>query len=422
MKAEESGELMGRDPTLDPADKFRSTAEHRPGKPGCPQVAGWLDGSMTLTEAPLPFPDCVPTLTDVERTVTLRAHGAGDLDALVEQCNDPATRLWTTVPISEGGYTRADAEGFALRFVPQAWAAGRTRLWAIEAEIDSRRRFCGSIDLRLRDNAEAEVGFGLHPAARGRSVMSTALRIVVKHGFDDLGLQVIRWRARVGNWPSRRVAAAAGFRFDGMVRGLLVHRGQRFDGWVATITSADTRAALPWLDPPVLRTTGLILRPFSDADVPRIVAATTDPRTQHWLVSLPDPYRVSDARAYVEATRELAARDRGLVWCVSDATSDLCIGAVSVEGFGGYARRREIGYWAHPAARGRGVMTTAVGAVTRYVEDNDLADSLLIRCAVGNAASRHVAEAAGYSQIGIQPRCEPLRDGSMSDLVLYSRP
>ncbi len=374
---------------------------------------------MTLAEATLPFPHCVPTLTDAERIITLRAHSADDIDALVEQCNDPATRFWTTVPISEAGYTRADAEDFALRFVPQAWAAGRTRLWAIDAEIDSRRRFCGSIDLRLRDNAEAEVGFGLHPAARGRSVMSTAVRIVVRHGFDDLGLRVIRWRARVGNWPSRRVAAAAGFRFDGTVRELLVHRGQLFDGWVATITAADSRAALPWLDPPVLRPTGLNLRPFSDADVPRIVAATTDPRTQQWLVSLPDPYRASDARAYIQATRELAASNRGLVWCVADATSDLCLGAVRL---GGYARRLEIGYWAHPAARGRGVMTAAVRAVTRYAEDNDLADSLLIRGAVGNAASRHVAEAARYSQIGIQPRCEPLRDGSLSDLVLYSRP
>ena len=36
-----------------------------------------------------------------------------------------------------------------------------------------------------------------------------------------------------------------------------------------------------------------------------------------------------------------------------------------------------------------------------------------------NRASRHVAEAAGYRQVGIQPASEPIGDGALSDLVLY---
>lgn len=56
------------------------------------------------------------------------------------------------------------------------------------------------------------------------------------------------------------------------------------------------------------------------------------------------------------------------------------------------------------------------------MEDNDLGDSILTRCAAENTASRHVTEAAGFSTIGTQPRCEPVGDGSLDDLVLYSRP
>jgi hypothetical protein len=33
-----------------------------------------------------------------------------------------------------------------------------------------------------------------------------------------------------------------------------------------------------------------------------------------------------------------------------------------------------------------------------------------------------VAEGAGYREIGIQPASEPLGDGTLADLVLYSRP
>jgi RimJ/RimL family protein N-acetyltransferase len=45
---------------------------------------------------------------------------------------------------------------------------------------------------------------------------------------------VIRWRAVVANGPSRRVAAAAGWRLDGLVRRTLLDRGELLDGWVAT--------------------------------------------------------------------------------------------------------------------------------------------------------------------------------------------
>ena len=46
----------------------------------------------------------------------------------------------------------------------------------------------------------------------------------------------------------------------------------------------------------------------------------------------------------------------------------------------------------------------------------------MIRCARGNPASRRVAERAGYTKIGVQPTSEPLGDGKLADLVLYSCP
>jgi RimJ/RimL family protein N-acetyltransferase len=72
--------------------------------------------------------------------------------------------------------------------------------------------------------------------------MSTALHLVCTYGFEEIGLEVIRWRALVGNWASRRVAARVGFIFDGTVRRLLVHRGELLDGWIATLTRDDPRA------------------------------------------------------------------------------------------------------------------------------------------------------------------------------------
>jgi [ribosomal protein S5]-alanine N-acetyltransferase len=246
--------------------------------------------------------------------------------------------------------------------------------------------------------------------------------LVCAYGFDVAGLQVIRWRAVVGNWASRRVAAKVGFIFDGTVRRLLVHRGELLDGWIATLTRDDPRVPQPWLDPVEMCGRGIRLRAFRDSDVGRIVEACSDAGTSYWLISMPQPYRSDNALAYLEATAEMAARGAGLAWCIADPRDDRCLGSISLDGLSGYSQRGEIGYWAHPDARGRGVVSEAVRLVTGHAKESGLATSLLIRCASSNAASRRVAERAGYREIGIQPASEPLGDGALADLVLYSSP
>ena len=99
--------------------------------------------------------------------------------------------------------------------------------------------------------------------------MTAALRLVRDHGFDVLGVQAIRWQAAVGNWGSRRTAAAAGFRFDGTIRWLLSHRGELLDGWHATLTADDPRVDLSWPSPPMLAGGRITLRPFATADAGR---------------------------------------------------------------------------------------------------------------------------------------------------------
>jgi RimJ/RimL family protein N-acetyltransferase len=366
------------------------------------------------------FPEDVPVLVDRTAGVTLRALGPPDLGAVVEQCHDPDSIRWTTVPVPEGGYGPAEAEDF-LGMVAAGWRSGQLLTWAIE-EHARPGVYCGSIDLRIQGDGIAETGFVLHPAARGRHLMSAALRLVRDFAFDVARLRVVRWRAVVGNWSSRRVAAAAGWRFDGTVRRSLVHRGELLDGWVATLLASDPRAPQPWLDPPVLTASGFRLRPFVDTDADRVTEACSDPRTQQWLASLPRPYRREHALVYVGGTREMAAQGTGLVWCVADRNDDRCLASVSLEGFGGYSRRAEIGYWAHPETRARGVVTEAARLVTAYAESHDLVDSLLLRAAATNTASRHVAVSAGYRKVGVLQRAEPLGDGTVTDLVLYARP
>ena len=90
----------------------------------------------------------------------------------------------------------------------------------------------GGVGLGMGANASAEIGYWVAPEARGRGVAPTAVRAVCRWAFSTKGLELIEWRAEVGNEASRRVAEKAGFRMEGELRKRLVHRGVRVDAWV----------------------------------------------------------------------------------------------------------------------------------------------------------------------------------------------
>ncbi|MGH3597536.1 MAG: GNAT family N-acetyltransferase [Mycobacterium sp.] len=176
-----------------------------------------------------------PELSDGPELV-LRRPLPEDLDDIVAQCQDPEFQRWTTIPVP---YGETDAQEF-LRRVADGWRAN-VAVFAIVYQ----GRYAGGVDLRLDGVGGAEVGFGLGPWARGKGVMSRALRLALAWGFELPGVDVVHWRAQVGNWPSRRVAERCGFRMDGTVRGLLEQGGERRDGWIGSLRRGDPMTGKP---------------------------------------------------------------------------------------------------------------------------------------------------------------------------------
>lgn len=179
-----------------------------------------------------------PELTDGP-DLLLRLPRAADVDDIVAQCRDLEFQRWTTVPVP---YVETDAQEF-LKRVAQGWRANVATL-----AIVHDGRFSGSVDLRFDGVSGAEVGFGLGPWARGQGVMSRALRLALAWSFELPGVEVMRWAAHVGNWPSRRVASRCGFRMEGTVRGLLEQRGERRDGWIGSLRRGDPMTGQPDFD------------------------------------------------------------------------------------------------------------------------------------------------------------------------------
>src|SRR5699024_7600402 len=79
---------------------------------------------------------------------------------------------------------------------------------------------------------------------------------------------------------------------------------------------------------PTLQEGPIRLRRWRHSDAARVVQACSDSETQLWL-PLPGPYTLPDAESYISEAQQ-AEPDHRWAFCVADAGSDECLGALDV--------------------------------------------------------------------------------------------
>lgn len=140
-------------------------------------------------------------------------------------------------------YTRVP-EPVPDRFA-ESWAA-RYEAGRVEgtrqnfAIVDAEDAFCGiavapTID---RDEQTAELGYVVAPHARGQGVAAEALRQLSDWAFGQ-GLVRLYLLISEQNPASKKVAARAGYRFEGVMRSVYVKPGIREDTEVWARLSSD---------------------------------------------------------------------------------------------------------------------------------------------------------------------------------------
>lgn len=355
--------------------------------------------------------------------VLLAIPTVDDIDRITECCQDPQIQKWiTSIPIP---YSADDAKKFVTEICPSGWSEEKELAWAIRDP--ENRRFLGMLGIRPHNNGLAEIGFWLAPDARGRHIVSRAVRLAASYAFDPEGLGVthLQWWALVGNWPSRRVAWATGFEFGGTVSGGLGVRGERRDAWLATLHAGEPmKPRTTWLDVPTLHGSRVTLRPFAQSDAEAVVEACNDPLTQHWLSTLPSPYTRTDALKYLESRWDEPARGTGVHWAATVSDGGPARGSFSLMGLDRRSGGAEVGYWVHPDVRGKAVATEAVGLMLRHAFTNENNGGLglrrvIVAHVVGNEGSRLPIERNGFKLIGDERAVHQFRDGSVGDRMWY---
>ena len=176
-----------------------------------------------------------PTVTGAK--VLLRPWTADDADAVFTACQDPEIQRWTTVP---SPYSHSDAVGYVTEVAPAAWDDGG----AVFAVVDpGTGRPVGAMGAHGMRDGVAHVGYWTAPEARGRGLTSDALRTLTRWFLGDGGAARVELVVEPANVGSVRVAEAAGFTREGVLRQRFVLRGRRADVVVYSMLPSDPAAA-----------------------------------------------------------------------------------------------------------------------------------------------------------------------------------
>lgn|ERR1022692_933211 len=182
----------------------------------------------------LPFPD--PLLQ--VNAVLLRPWNKTDVPSIVTACQDPTISRWS--PAIPYPYSEDDALGWLEQQEPARLAGASLDLAVVHATSDEVLGAIGLGSVKIAQGT-ASIGYWLAPEARGHGYITSAVRLLVRWGFDRLGLARIELTTGPENIASQRVAERCGFRQEGCLRSHMFvrHSGQRRDSIVYGLLPGD---------------------------------------------------------------------------------------------------------------------------------------------------------------------------------------
>jgi len=164
-----------------------------------PQLADDTIGLEPLSQDDVP--DMFGLVDDEDVLRFTRVPARSDIDFV---------RAW--IGRYERGWQEGTRAGFAVRDMNGAGFLG----------------FAAAVDLHL-ETQEAELGYMVVPAARGRGVALRSLDLLTRWCFDALGLIRLELRIDPQNEPSLRIAERAGYVHEGVLRNVYFKDGLRGD-------------------------------------------------------------------------------------------------------------------------------------------------------------------------------------------------
>ena len=170
------------------------------------------------------------------------------------------------------------------------------------------------------------------------------------------------------------------------------------------------------IEPVTLTGYGVVLRPPAASDADVALGMLLEAEVARWM-----PADVHDLGSALDWIRRSADWTGHATFVVADPLDDRMIGNVTLFGIDAEQQHAEVGYRVALAARGRGVATAALTAVTTWAFEVLRLRRVQLEHAVPNVASCTVAAMAGY-RLEAKPRSAYVAgDGLRYDTHLHGR-
>jgi RimJ/RimL family protein N-acetyltransferase len=153
-------------------------------------------------------------------------------------------------------------------------------------------------------------------------------------------------------------------------------------------------------------------------DRPAVLASCRDPEIRRWRERPPATQEA--AGDYVRLCAQRWKHDEGYTWAVCEPTTGEMLGEIELAALDLATGTAEATCWALPAARGRGMITTALSAVLRFAFAGLGLQQVTYAVAEGNAASARVAIKCGFRPTARQHSAW-VSDGRRQDVLITAR-
>ncbi|MGH3637535.1 MAG: GNAT family N-acetyltransferase [Mycobacterium sp.] len=161
-----------------------------------------------------------------------------------------------------------------------------------------------------------------------------------------------------------------------------------------------------------------LLRPWIRDDAAATVEAFDDPAIRRWHVRRADS--IDEAHDLIAHWQSGWPKESEANWAIVDADTDGLLGRIALKGLELHDATAEVAYWMCPAARGRGLCTRAVVAVSEWAFREAGFHRLELDHSTQNLASCRVAVKAGFREEGIR-RGAALHADGWHDMHVHAR-
>ncbi len=340
-----------------------------------------------------------PALRLAAGPTALRRFTAGDAAEFAAIHHDPLNVKWAG---ADAGMSAERAAALIQGPVDDGWDDGSLLRFAIVERLDAGEQVVGTISLqdvrRTPGGGAASVGIKLLAAGRGRGSGQRAVGLACDYAFGTLGLEVLHWRATVGNAPSRALAERCGFTLAAEIPGFGHVDGQVASGWLL-VREAEPRPGPAELDTrtvvPRLGDGSVVLRALQAADAAQLVANCTNAEAVRWT-TVPLGYTRDHADHFINTITPDGWRSRKtLTFAVADPASNRLLGTVDLQCKHPGAAAVGINFGEH--ARGTGAAEDAVRLLADYAFNQLNLSYLHWSALVPNWGSRKLAWKLGFT-------------------------